>query len=189
MNRAARALLTHSRLWYKVDAKGQRPGHLAASICEILQGKYKPTYDAGADVGDNVVVVNTQHINFSGSKWKGKVYRKHTSFPGGFREVQAKKLHEDHPTRVVELAVKGMLPKNKLRNAQLRRLFLFANEDNPYEDAIFADVELPKYDDTTSTIPPNIIRPGSDMHVLENMIEEGDWELVADIPAITEKTK
>ncbi|XP_062507101.1 large ribosomal subunit protein uL13-like [Corticium candelabrum] len=122
---------TFTRLWYLVDAKDQVVGRLAAMLSLVLQGKTKPIYHPAVDVGDNVVVINTRHVMFTGKKWKQKVYRHHTGYPG-LKVITAENLHCKDPTLVMQKAVNGMLPRNNLRKKRLRRLHLFADEEHPY---------------------------------------------------------
>lgn len=140
-NRASQSFLTHARLWYLVDARDQVCGRLAGYIGQILQGKTKPIYHHAIDIGDYIVVVNTKDIVLSGSKWNNKLYRHHTGFPGGLKEIRARDLHERDSTRVLWRAVYGMLPKNNLRPTWMKRLFLFEDENHPYTENIFSKLE------------------------------------------------
>lgn len=142
-NRASQSLLTHTRLWYLIDAKDQINGRLAAYIAQILQGKTKPIYHPSQDVGDFVVVVNTKDIVFTGRKWDRKVYRYHTGYPGGFKEISASSLHSRDQTRVLWRSVNGMLPKNQLRKIRMARLFLFEGPKHPYAENIYAHLKGP----------------------------------------------
>lgn len=143
LNRANQSFLTHARLWYLVDAKDQINGRLAAYLSQILQGKTKPIYHHTDDVGDYVVVINTRHIVLSGTKWKNKLYRHHTGYPGGLKSITAKELHKRDATRILWRAVYGMLPKNNLRPIWMNRLFLFEDSEHPYAENIFAKLEGP----------------------------------------------
>src|SRR5258705_9652906 len=109
--------LAGNRNWFVVDADGQTVGHLACEIAAILTGKRNPRWTPFMDMGDHVIVVNARKAVLSGNKAEHKVYRHHTLYPGGLREVSAKDMIADRPERVVELAIKGMLPKTKLGRA------------------------------------------------------------------------
>jgi large subunit ribosomal protein L13 len=114
-------------MWYLMDARDQVVGRLAATLSLILQGKSKPIYHPAVDVGDHVVLVNTRHVVFTGKKWKQKIYRHHTGYPG-LKEITAERLHNKDPTMVIQKAVNGMLPKNNLRKKRMRRLHLFPDD-------------------------------------------------------------
>lgn len=120
------------RSWYVVDADGKTLGRLATRIAKVLTGKHKPTYTPNADTGDFVVVVNAGKIHLTGDKWSDKVYQKHSQFPGGLRTQTAAELHAAHPTRVIENAVRGMLPGNKLRAKRMARLRMFAGPEHTH---------------------------------------------------------
>lgn len=143
LNRANQSFVTHARLWYLVDARDQVTGRLAAYLGQILQGKTKPIYHHQDDVGDHVVVINTRHIILTGSKWKRKLYRHHTGYPGGLKSFTARDLHERDATRILWRAVNGMLPKNNLRPIWMKRLYLFEEDEHPYAENIFAKLEGP----------------------------------------------
>ena len=108
---------TVTKEWVLVDADGQTLGRLASKIAMLIRGKYKPNYTPHVDCGDNVVVINAEKINLTGKKWTDKSYIRHTGYPGGQRSLTATEMFEKEPTRLVEKAVKGMLPKNKLGSA------------------------------------------------------------------------
>lgn len=143
LNRTNQSFLTHARLWYLVDARDQVNGRLAAYLAQILRGRTKPIYHQADDVGDYVVVINTRHIALTGSKWKNKLYRHHTGYPGGLKSITAKDLHERDATRILWRAVYGMLPKNNLRHRWMKRLYLFEESEHPYAENIFAKLEGP----------------------------------------------
>ena len=119
--------------WYIVDAAGQRLGALAVRIARALSGKHKPTWTPHIDNGDHVVVVNAEKIELGGNKWDQKLYYRHSGFPGGLRVQTARELHDKHPERLIEKAVRGMLPTNRMRDEQLRRLNVYAGEQHPHE--------------------------------------------------------
>jgi large subunit ribosomal protein L13 len=120
------------RKWYLVDANEQVLGRLATEIASVLMGKNKPTYTDFLDTGDFVVVVNAEKIKLTGRKLDDKMYYSHSGYPGGLKEVSAKRLLEKHPERVVQFAVRGMLPKNKLGSKMLKRLRVYAGGDHPH---------------------------------------------------------
>jgi len=115
-----------------VDARGRVLGKLAARIALVLMGKHKPIYDPGADCGDYVTVTNSRAIVVTGQKEAQKVYRHHTMYPGGLKEVPYKRMMEKKPEEIIRKAVSGMLPKNKLRERRLERLYIFEDERNPF---------------------------------------------------------
>lgn len=121
------------RSWHVIDAEGHRVGRLASQISNILQGKHKPIYSRSADLGDYVVVTNLNKIQFATeAKWKKKQYRWHTGYPGGLKEVPAERMKERFPTRILEHAVRGMVPKNRTRKVLMDRLKLYAGPDHPH---------------------------------------------------------
>jgi large subunit ribosomal protein L13 len=121
------------RRWYVVDAKDQVLGRLATRLATVLRGKHKPIYTPHVDTGDYVIVVNAEHVKLTGNKREAKTYVRHTGWPGGFRSTTAKKVLEGpHPERVVEEAVKGMLPKNHLGRAMFEKLKVYAGAEHPH---------------------------------------------------------
>lgn len=120
------------RKWYVVDAEGKTLGRLASQIAAILRGKNKPTFTPHCDCGDFVIVVNAEKIHLSGNKLSDKLYRHHTGYPGGLKEVTAKELLQRRPIRAVELAVKGMLPHNRLGADMYRKLKVYAGPEHPH---------------------------------------------------------
>lgn len=120
------------RKWYVVDAENKVLGRLATEIATILRGKHKPIYTPHVDTGDYVIVVNADKVTLTGHKWAQKLYRWHTGYPGGLREVPAEKLVQRRPERLLELAVHGMLPKTKLGRAMLRKLKVYAAPTHPH---------------------------------------------------------
>lgn len=143
VNRANQSFTTHARLWYLIDARDQVCGRLACFIGQILQGKTKPIYHHALDIGDYVVVTNTRQIVLTGAKWKRKIYRHHTGYPGGLKEIAARNLHKADGTRILWRAVNGMLPKNNLRPIWMKRLYLFEDDEHPYAENIFTKLEAP----------------------------------------------
>ena len=124
--------LADNRKWYVVDAAGQTVGRLATEVARVLTGKNKPQYTPFMDMGDHVIVINARKIVFKGAKTEQKMYRHHTLYPGGLREISARDQLAKHPERVIELAVKGMLPKNKLGKAMAKKLKVYADEQHPH---------------------------------------------------------
>jgi large subunit ribosomal protein L13 len=124
---------TVNKEWVLVDADGQALCRLASEVAKLLRGKHKPNYTPHVDCGDNVVVTNAAKVSLSGKKWESKSYIRHTGYPGGQRSLSAKELHAKDPARVVEKAVKGMLPKNKLGADLFRNLKVYAGEEHGQE--------------------------------------------------------
>ncbi len=121
------------RDWYVIDATDKVLGRMASRIAMILQGKTKPIYTPHVDTGDFVVVTNAEKIKLTGNKMDEKVYYSHSGYPGGFKEIPIKKWMEKHPDRIVNLAVKRMLPKTKLGSAMLKKLKVYAGSDHSHE--------------------------------------------------------
>ncbi len=122
--------LAESRKWFVVDAKGKTVGRLATEVARILSGKNNPGWTPFIDMGDHVVVINARHAIFKGSKNDQKVYRHHTLYPGGLREKSVKEMLATKPERIIELAVKGMLPKTKLGRAMAKKLKVYADGEH-----------------------------------------------------------
>lgn len=122
--------LAENRKWFVVDAAGQTVGRLATEIANVLSGKRNPLYTPFMDMGDHVIVINAKQAVFKGAKVDQKMYRHHTLYPGGLREISARDQMDKHPERVIELAVKGMLPKNKLGKAMVKKLKVYADGDH-----------------------------------------------------------
>ena len=121
------------RQWYVVDAQGQVLGRMATEIAKVLRGKHKPSFTPNQDAGDFVIVVNARSIKLTGTKLAQKVYYRHTEYPGGIRERTAAKMLEDKPEELVKLAVKGMLPKNRLSRKLVTKLKVYAGPDHPHD--------------------------------------------------------
>lgn len=122
------------RNWHLIDAKEKVLGRLASDVARLLMGKHKTSYSSHMDMGDYVVVINASSIELTGKKMTQKVYRSHSGYPGGFKEVKVSKLLTEKPERVIEYAVTGMLPKNRLQDKRMRRLKVFADEKHTYSD-------------------------------------------------------
>jgi large subunit ribosomal protein L13 len=120
------------RHWYIVDADGKNLGRLASDIARVLRGKHKPTYHPSQDVGDFVVVVNAEKISTTGTKLTDKMYRRHSGYPGGLREANLETVLARHPERVLEEAVRGMLPHNRLGDQMLGKLKVYAGGKHPH---------------------------------------------------------
>lgn len=119
--------------WYVVDAKDKILGRLATEIAFRLRGKHKPTFSPFIDNGDFIIVTNADQIQLTGKKWDDKKYYRHTGYIGGIKETTARELLTKHPTDLVTNAVKGMLPKNKIGRAQLKKLKVYAGTDHPHQ--------------------------------------------------------
>jgi large subunit ribosomal protein L13 len=120
------------RRWYIVDATGMTLGRLASDIARVLRGKHKPTYTPNTDTGDYVVVINAEKIAVTGTKLTDKMYYRHSGYPGGLREASLQSVLERHPARVLEDAVRGMLPHNKLGEEMYRKLKVYAGTEHPH---------------------------------------------------------
>ena len=120
------------RAWRVIDAEGETLGRLATRIAAILRGKDKPTYTMHMSVGDNVIVINAEKVRVTGQKESQKIYYRHTQYPGGLRAVTLSSMREKHPDRIIQKAVKGMLPHNRLGRQIMRRLHIYAGPDHPH---------------------------------------------------------
>ncbi len=121
---------TVTKNWVHVDADGQTLGRLSTKVAKLLRGKYKPNFTPHVDCGDNVIITNASKINLTGKKWDSKEYIRHTGYPGGQRSLTATELFNKGPERLIENAVKGMLPKNKLGAAIFRNLKVYAGSEH-----------------------------------------------------------
>ena len=130
--------------WWLVDAKGKVLGRLASQVAKILMGKHKPEYTPHVDTGDHVVVINADKVVLTGKKWKDKIYYWHTGWPGGLRQMTAEEMLKKHPERLVYLAVKRMLPKNKLGRKLLKKLKVYAGDSHPHQAQKPQPLELPE---------------------------------------------
>lgn len=124
---------TVERDWFIVDAQDVILGRLATEIARRLRGKHKPEFTPHVDTGDYIVVINAEKIAVTGNKMQDKIYHHHTGYPGGIKSVNLRKLLETHPTRVIESAVKGMLPKNKLGRSMIKKLKIYAGADHNHQ--------------------------------------------------------
>lgn len=121
------------REWFVVDATGKTLGRLATEIARILRGKHKPIYSPMIDVGDYVIVVNAEKVRVTGRKLTEKFYYRHSGYPGGFKQISLRDMLARHPTRVVEYAVRGMLPKSALGRRMFKKLKVYAGPDHPHQ--------------------------------------------------------
>lgn len=115
-----------------MDVKDGVLGRVATGVATLLIGKHKKTYTPHLDMGDNVVVINAGKVRLTGRKEEQKTYYRYSGYPGGLRKTPVARMRKEHPTRIIELAVKNMLPKNRLQDQRLRRLKVFAGEEHPY---------------------------------------------------------
>lgn len=120
------------REWFVIDAEGETLGRLATLVASYLRGKHKPEYTPHVDTGDNIIVINADKVAVTGAKALDKIYYRHTGYPGGLREMNFNDLQARKPGRVVELAVKGMLPKNPLGRAMFTKLKVYAGTEHPH---------------------------------------------------------
>jgi large subunit ribosomal protein L13 len=121
------------RAWHLIDADNKVLGRVASEVARILMGKNKPIYTPFLDTGDHVVIINAEKIRLTGRKEEQKVYRRHTGYPGGLVETSVKKVRANHPTRIVEDAVAGMLPKTKLGKHMIKKLKVYAGGEHPHQ--------------------------------------------------------
>jgi large subunit ribosomal protein L13 len=131
------------RDWWVVDAEGLTLGRLASEVASRLRGKHKPTFTPFLDTGDHVIVVNAEKVVLTGRKLSDKLYRRHSGYPGGLTEISARGMLTKHPERVVELAVKGMLPKGPLGRQMARKLKVYAGPSHPHESQQPKKMDLP----------------------------------------------
>lgn len=121
------------RAWHVMDAEGKTLGRLATEVATLLKGKHKPTYTTNLDVGDYVIVVNAEKVVVTGNKAEQKMYYRHSNYPGGLKSANYNRMMEKHPTRIIEHAVKGMLPHNRLGAAMFKKLKVYTGPDHPHE--------------------------------------------------------
>ena len=121
------------RNWYIVDAEGEIVGRLASKIAHVLRGKHKPDFTPHVDTGDYVIVINAEKIRFTGNKMKTKEYQRFSGYPGGLKRRTAREMLDRKPTFILEKAVKGMLPKNKLGRQMFKKLFVYAGADHKHQ--------------------------------------------------------
>lgn len=133
---------TAEHRWYVVDAEGAILGRLSAKVASVLRGKNKPVYTPSVDTGDFVIVVNADKIRLSGEKETKKVYRHHSGYPGGLKETSYLEMKARHPERIVEEAVRGMLPKNRLGRQMFKKLKVYAGPDHPHAAQVPEKLEV-----------------------------------------------
>jgi large subunit ribosomal protein L13 len=124
--------LEQHRQWHLIDADGMTVGRLASEVARLLMGKHKPTYTPFLDTGDHVIVINASRVVFKGNKINDKMYRHHTGWPGGLKEISARDLLAKRPVRLIELTIKGMLPKTRLGRAMVSKLKVYAGAEHPH---------------------------------------------------------
>jgi large subunit ribosomal protein L13 len=133
---------TVNKEWILIDAEGQILGRLATTIAMRLRGKHKTYFTPHVDCGDNIVVINAEKVELSGNKWSDKEYVRHTGYPGGQRFTPADEMLEKHPIRLIEHAVKGMLPRNRLGRALYKNMHLYTGNEHPHEAQNPQKIEL-----------------------------------------------
>lgn len=121
------------RDWYILDVEGKTVGRVCSTIASVLRGKNKASYTPHVDTGDYIIVINAEKVNFTGDKWDQKEYQRYTGYPGGQRIRTAKEMLAKKPEAIVEKAVKGMLPKNKLGRAMFKKLFVYTGTEHPHQ--------------------------------------------------------
>lgn len=124
---------TIERKWYVVDAEGKTLGRLASEVASILRGKHKPTYTPHVDTGDHVIILNAAKIELTGKKLTDKIYYRHTNHPGGLKTRTALEMRTNYPERMLELAIKGMLPKNTLGRQMFKKLHVYAGSEHKHQ--------------------------------------------------------
>ena len=120
------------RQWHVIDASGKILGRLATQVASLLMGKHKPIFSRNLDTGDFVVVINADKVRVTGDKVKQKVYYRHSGYPGGLKSITLEKMMQEHPTRVIEHAVKGMLPHNRLGASMVKKLRVYVGDAHPH---------------------------------------------------------
>lgn len=123
---------TVDQKWFVVDAEGETVGRLASQIATVLRGKHKPSYTPHVDTGDYVILLNADKVKFSGNKLADKTYLTYSGYPGGQKSTTAKEVMDKKPLRIMESAVRGMLPKTKLGRAMIKKLFLYEGSEHPH---------------------------------------------------------
>ena len=123
---------TVERKWYVIDAEGKSLGRVASLADTYLRGKNKPTYTPHIDCGDNIIIINAEKVNLTGNKLENKMYYNHSMYQGGLRERTAKTMREEYPVEMMERAIKGMLPHNRLGRQMFKKLFVYAESEHPH---------------------------------------------------------
>ena len=124
---------TAQKDWVVIDATGQTLGRMASKVAKLLRGKYKPSFTPHVDCGDNVIIINADKVELTGNKWNDRVYLRYSGYPGGQRGTTAAELFAKGPDRLLRKVMKGMLPKNKLGDAILKNMYVYAGESHPHE--------------------------------------------------------
>jgi large subunit ribosomal protein L13 len=124
---------TIERKWYVVDAEGKTLGRLSSEIASILRGKHKPTYTPHVDTGDHVIIINAEKIELTGKKLTDKIYYRHSQFPGGLKSRTALEMRTNYPEKMLELAIKGMLPKGSLGRQMAKKLHVYAGSEHQHQ--------------------------------------------------------
>lgn len=124
---------TAQKEWVEIDATGQIMGRMASKVAKLLRGKYKPSFTPHVDCGDNVIIINADKVEFTGNKWNDRTYLRFSGYPGGQRAYTPADLMKKGPDRLFRKVVKGMLPKNKLGDAIINNLYVYAGETHPHE--------------------------------------------------------
>ncbi len=135
---------TVNKNWVVVDVDGLTLGRMASKVAKLLRGKHKPNFTPHVDCGDNVIILNASKIKLTGNKWKNKEYVRHTGYPGGQRSVTAEQLYKKDPTRIVENAIRGMLPKNKLGAMLYRNLKVYSGQEHKHQGQNPIEIKLNK---------------------------------------------
>ncbi len=130
------------RSWFLVDAENKVLGRLAAKVAAVLRGKHKPVFTPHVDTGDFVIVINADKIHLTGTKLDNKMYYRHSGYPGGIKGVSAGEMLDKKPEAIIQHAVRGMLPKNKLGRQQLRKLKVYAGTEHPHESQMPQELKL-----------------------------------------------
>ena len=126
------------REWHVIDASGEILGRLATQVAGLLMGKHKPLFCRNLDIGDFVVIINADKVRVTGNKPKQKMYYRHSGYPGGLKSISLERMMQTHPTRVIEHAVKGMLPKNRLNASMMKRLKVYTGDAHPHQGQLRA---------------------------------------------------
>lgn len=121
------------RKWFVVDAEGKTLGRLATEVASVLRGKHKPTFTPHVDCGDNVIIINAEKVNLTGNKLNDKIYYRHSLHPGGLKQRTALEMRTNYSTQMLELAVKGMLPKGRLGRQMIKKLHVYAGNEHPHQ--------------------------------------------------------
>lgn len=136
---------TADKQWIVVDANGQQLGRLASKVAKMIRGKHKPNFTPHADCGDNVIIINASQVQLSGNKWSEKTYVRYTGFPGGQRFTTSEQMFAQSPQRLIETAVRGMLPKNRLGRAILGNLYVYEGSTHKHEAQQPKEVNLNEF--------------------------------------------